>query len=75
MINDIKSQYTGDITSIASSVKDITSKTEQNIESKTTLDIVSKTDLDIESIAQDVEREAFLLTAKHNAAMMFSKYL
>ena len=41
MINNVKSQYTCNITSITGSVRDITSTIDLNVESKSTLDIVS----------------------------------
>ena len=64
-------------------MNDITSKHKSSISSKTTgSQITSKTDLDVRSTTEQnirsqymEERDAFLCTAKRNAALMFSKYL
>lgn len=64
-------------------MNDITSKHKGSISSKTTgSQITSKTDLDVRSTTEQnvrsqymEERDAFLCTAKRNAALMFSKYL
>ena len=66
-MNNIKSLYNGKITSEHQTAE---------ITSKTPSDFVSKTELNVYSdIEESTEREAFLATAKRNAALMFSKYL
>jgi len=64
-------------------MNNITSKHKSTISSKTEMSkITSKADIDIHSTLElDIrsqymrERDAFLCTAKRNAALMFSKYL
>ena len=56
-------------------MNNITSMYKSEITSKSTINIESCTDLNVESNIANREREAFLLTAKHNASIMFSKYL
>ena len=67
-MNDIKSLYSGKITSEHPS---------QGITSITSSDIESQTDLNVRSEFKDrdEERAAFLATAKRNAGIMFTKYL
>lgn len=67
-MNEIKSQYTGKITSEHPSLK---------INSTTKSDITSKAELEAKSEFKDKEEEraAFLTTAKRNAAIMFAKHL
>lgn len=56
---------------------DINSQVDKTIEikSQTSHDIQPKTEVDIQSRVDVAEKEAFLYTAKRNAAIMFSKYL
>lgn len=67
-MNEIRSQYTGKITS---------EHPLQKITSTTKSDIASKADLDVRSEFKNKEEEraAFLTTAKRNAGIMFAKYL
>ena len=67
-MNEMRSQYTGKITSEHPSRK---------MTSTTKSDFTSKADLDIRSEFKDKEEErtAFLTTSKRNAAVMFAKYL
>lgn len=67
-MNEIRSQYTGKITSEHPSQK-IMSTTKSNITSKAELDVRS------EFKDKEEERTAFLTTAKRNAGIMFAKYL
>jgi hypothetical protein len=54
----------------------VSSKTESCITSETKLNIESKTKLNATSnIEEAQERQAFITTAKHNASIMFSKFL
>jgi len=66
-MNKITSQYKGKIVSEHQTAK-IKSSTVSHVESKSNLHVTS----DVEAAA---ERAAFLTTAKHNASIMFAKYL
>lgn len=66
-MGNINSQYKGKIMS-EHHVSDITSITKSDIQSKSNIKVTSDADA-------AVEREAFLTTAKRNAAIMFAKYL
>lgn len=66
-MSNIKSQYKGGVISECKAT-DIKSTTQSDVQSKTNVKVVS----DIEAAK---EREAFLTTAKRNAAIMFAKYL
>lgn len=66
-MDNINSQYKGEIIS-EHHASGIASITKPDIQSKSNINVISDADA-------DVEREAFLTTAKHNAAIMFAKYL
>ncbi len=66
-MSNIKSQYQG---KFKSETKD------HKIESKTVSNYTSKTEIHVDSnIEEAAEREAFLMTSKRNAAIMFAKDL
>lgn len=67
-MSNIDSLYNGKIVSEHKTSK-ITSKTVSQVQSKTALNVLS----DAEAAA--AEKAAFLTTAKHNASIMFAKYL
>lgn len=62
-MSNIDSLYNGKIVSEHKTSK-ITSKTVSQVQSKTALNVLSA-----------AEKAAFLTTAKHNASIMFAKYL
>ena len=62
-MSNIDSLYNGKIVSEHKTSK-ITSKTVSQVQSKTALSVLSA-----------AEKAAFLTTAKHNASIMFAKYL
>ena len=65
-MNDVKSQYTGKVTSVHESSK-VTSTTKSEITS------IVEQDTRSEFKNKEEEKAAFLATARRNAAIMFAK--